>query len=137
MLLKLLIESLVREINLDKLRAWKPLYKSRQQGGLARHFLWERNVGDRKTISDDFHGREIVRVGYEIYADGPTRVLRICEKADCHKGDSVIQTSEKIQLIISDITVHLLECWRQVSLACSLPDPSLLKFSLIYQVQIC
>ncbi|XP_022132801.1 uncharacterized protein LOC111005570 isoform X3 [Momordica charantia] len=112
-LVVLINESLVREINLDKLRAWKPLYKSRQQGGLARHFLWERNVGDRKTISDDFHGREIVRVGYEIYADGPTRVLRICEKADCHKGDSVIQTSEKIQLIISDITVHLLECWRQ------------------------
>lgn len=122
MLLKLLIESL-REINLDKLRSWKPLYKSWQQGGLTH-----------QTISGNFNGREIVKVGYEIYADGPTRVLRICEKSDCHKGDSVIQSSEKIQFRISNITVHLLEFWRQVSFVLSLTIPSQV---FIYQVQIC
>lgn len=91
-----------REINLDKLHAWKPLYKSRLQGGLTH-----------QTISGNFGGLEIMKVGYEIYADGPTRILRICEKSDCHKGDSVIPSSEKFQLRISNITVHLLECWRQ------------------------
>ncbi|XP_022977391.1 uncharacterized protein LOC111477741 isoform X1 [Cucurbita maxima] len=96
------INESLREINLDKLCAWKPLYKSRQQGGLAH-----------QTVSSNFNGREIVKVGYEIYADGPTRVLRICEKSDCHKGDSVIPSSEKFELRISNITVHLLECWRQ------------------------
>lgn len=110
MLLKLLIERL-REINLDKLRTWKPLYKSRQQGGLAH-----------QTISN-FNVREIVKVGYEIYADGPTRVLRICEKSDCHKRDSVIKSSEKIRLRISNITVHLLERWRKVSLVLFLVHP--------------
>ncbi|XP_031743221.1 uncharacterized protein LOC101222087 isoform X2 [Cucumis sativus] len=91
-----------REINLDKLRTWKPLFKSRLQGGLTH-----------RTISRNFGDPEIMKVGYEIYADGPTRILRICLKSDCHKGDSVISSSQKFQLRISNITVHLLECWRQ------------------------
>ncbi|XP_038880803.1 uncharacterized protein LOC120072502 isoform X2 [Benincasa hispida] len=96
------INESLREINLDKLRTWRPLYKSRRQGGLTHH-----------TISGSFSGPEIMKVGYEIYADGPTRILRICEKSDCHRGGSVIPSSEKFQLRISNITVHLLECWRQ------------------------
>lgn len=38
----------------------------------------------------------MVRVGHEVYADGPTRVLQFWENFKSHKRDSVFQLCEKI-----------------------------------------
>ena len=59
---------------------------------------------------------EIVKVGYEVYADGPTRVLRICEFLDNHKGDEEFRSCAKIQLRVPCFAVHLLEHGKQVRL---------------------
>ncbi|KAL0332240.1 UNVERIFIED_CONTAM: Vacuolar protein sorting-associated protein 13a [Sesamum calycinum] len=75
---------LLREINLDKVRSWKPFYRNKQT-------------------------RETVKVGFEVYADGVTRVLRICEFFGGHKANMVSGSCRKMQLRISYFSVHLLE----------------------------
>ncbi|KAI9166047.1 hypothetical protein LWI28_025262 [Acer negundo] len=97
----------LREINLDKVRPWKPLFKLKQHKRLASHLLLDKILGDRRTSFGEFN------VGYEVCAEGPTRVLRICEFSDCLKGDSIIQFSAKIQLRISQLAIHLLEPRKQ------------------------
>lgn len=92
---------LLREINLDKVRTWKPFYKLRQHRGLA-------------STLPLVNGMEMVKIGYEVYADGPTRVLRICEISGSHKGDIVFQSCAKIQLRVSHLAIHLLERVKQV-----------------------
>jgi hypothetical protein len=92
---------LLREINLDKVRTWKPFYKLRQHRGLASNL-------------HSVNGMEMVKIGYEVYADGPTRVLRICEISDSHNGDTVFQSCAKIQLRVSHLAIHLLEHGKQV-----------------------
>ena len=99
----------LREINLDKVRPWKPLFKLKQHKRLESHLLLDKILGDRRTSFGEFN------VGYEVCAEGPTRVLRICEYSDCLKGDSIIQFSAKIQLRISQLAIHLLEPRKQVS----------------------
>ncbi|XP_059458026.1 uncharacterized protein LOC132187653 isoform X3 [Corylus avellana] len=89
-----------REINLDKVRTWKPLYKLRQHRGLSSNLPL-------------INGMETVKIGYEVYTDGPTRVLRICEISGSHKADTVFQSCAKIQLRVSHLAIHLLECGKQ------------------------
>jgi hypothetical protein len=60
------------------------------------------------------NGMEMGKIGYEVYTDGPTRVLRICEISGCHKGETVFQSCAKIQLRVSHLAIHLLECGKQV-----------------------
>ncbi|KAL5752815.1 hypothetical protein ACOSQ2_023322 [Xanthoceras sorbifolium] len=103
----------LREINLDKVRPWKSFSKLKQHSWLTSHSLLARNLGDRRTSFGEFNAIEMVNVGYEVRAEGPTRVLRICEFSDCLKGDSVFQFSAKIQLRISQLAIHLLEPRKQ------------------------
>ena len=56
---------------------------------------------------------DIVKVGYEVYAEGTTRVLRICEFLDSHKGDRLSQL--KIQVRVFHFAIHLLEHEKKVS----------------------
>ncbi|KAJ7952892.1 Vacuolar protein sorting-associated protein [Quillaja saponaria] len=100
---------LLQEIKLDKVRPWKPLYKHRQHSLLAPHLLLDKKSIDWKPSFSESDGREMLKVGYEIYADGPTRVLRICEISQSFKGDTVFHSYGKIQLRISQFAVHLLE----------------------------
>ena len=64
----------------------------------------------------EHNGLEMTKVGYEIYAEGPTRVLRICEISDSFKRDTVLDLCAKIQLRASQFAVHLLEHVKQVFL---------------------
>ncbi|KAK7858698.1 hypothetical protein CFP56_010476 [Quercus suber] len=82
----------LREINLDKVRAWKSFYKPWQHRGLAS------NSGDQRINIGEVIGKEMVKVGFEVYADGLTRVLRICEISSSNKGDSMLKSRAKIQL---------------------------------------
>ncbi|KAK3015365.1 hypothetical protein RJ639_005637 [Escallonia herrerae] len=99
---------LLREVNLDKVRAWKPIYRFGKQRGLGSHLPLGKKFGDqiRTGQSNDM---EMVNLGYEIYADGPTRVLRVCEFSDCRKGNTVFHTGAKMRLRISYVALHLME----------------------------
>uniref|UniRef100_A0A2P2MKF5 Uncharacterized protein LOC105639629 n=1 Tax=Rhizophora mucronata TaxID=61149 RepID=A0A2P2MKF5_RHIMU len=106
---------LLREINLDKVRAWKPFLKPKHRRGLASHSLLDKKPGDQKTYIDHFNRMESVNVGYEVYTEGLTRVLRICEPSDSHEEDSLSQTHAKIQLKLFHFAIHLLEYGKQDS----------------------
>lgn len=97
------------------MRAWKPFHKVREHRGLASNFLLDQNSIDERNDFGEFKGMEMVKVGYEVYADGPTRVLRICEISGSHKGDRVFQSCAKIQLRVSHLAIHVLELGKQVS----------------------
>lgn len=114
MLISILDTHTLREINLDKVRPWKPFYKVKQHRGLASHLLVGKKMGDRIASFGELNGIEMRKVGYEICADGPTRVLRICEFSNDHRGDRLSQFCAKIQLRISHFAIHLLEHRKQV-----------------------
>ncbi|KAF7809778.1 putative vacuolar protein sorting-associated protein 13C [Senna tora] len=103
----------LREIKLDKVRSWKPFYKVGQQRVLAPRLLLDKRLGDQRASLSGLNGMEIAKVGYEIYAEGPTRVLRICEISDSFKRDTVLDLCAKMQLRISQFAVHLLEHAKQ------------------------
>ncbi|KAL2499748.1 Protein of unknown function (DUF1162) [Abeliophyllum distichum] len=97
------------EINLDKVRAWKPLSRTKQNRGLGFPLPVDKKPEDQKrTTYSKLIGTETVKLGYEVYADGVTRVLRICEFSDSHKVDAVFQTGTKTRLRISNFAIHLL-----------------------------
>lgn len=50
----------------------------------------------------------MLQVRSEVYADGPTWVLRICKPTDGNKGDKGSQSFAKIQSRISSFAIHLL-----------------------------
>lgn len=108
---------LFREINLDKVRSWKSFYRSKQTRGLGFHLPLEKRQEDQKQIS---HSRSIglegAKVGFEVYAEGTTRVLRISEFSDSHKVNMVSRSSRKMKLRISYFSVHLLEHAKQVNI---------------------
>lgn len=113
MLLISVVDSLqLREIKLDKVRTWIAFYKLGQQRVLATRLLSDKRSRDPISEPDAF---EITKVGYEIYAEGPTRVLRICEISDSFKKDAVLDLYAKFQLRVSRLAVHVLEHVTQVS----------------------
>ncbi|RDX94017.1 hypothetical protein CR513_23640, partial [Mucuna pruriens] len=103
----------LREIKLDKVQAWKPFHKLGQQRVLAPSLLLDKRSRDQMMSFSDHNGLEMEKVGYEIYAEGPTRVLRICEISDSFKRDTVLDLCAKIQLRVSQFAVHLLEHVKQ------------------------
>ncbi|KAL7193185.1 hypothetical protein ACSBR2_024904 [Camellia fascicularis] len=106
--------NLLREINLDKVRAWKPFYRVSQHRGLGFRLPSDKNLGDQKKSSfGESIGLQLVNVGYEVCADGPTRVLRFCEFCDSHKQDTLFHSSKKIRLKISSFALNLLEHAKQ------------------------
>lgn len=110
-----LVDSLqLREIKLDKVHSWKPFYKVGQQRVLAPRLLLDKRSQDQRASSSRFNSMEMAKVGYEIYAEGPTRVLRICEISDSFKRDTVLDFCAKMHLRISQFAIHLLEPAKQV-----------------------
>ncbi|KAF3438866.1 hypothetical protein FNV43_RR17141 [Rhamnella rubrinervis] len=103
----------LHEINLDKVRGWKPSNKLRQNMGLESHFPLYKRSEKQTTNFGELTGSEMVQVGYEVYADGPTRVLRFCEISKSHKRDTMFQSCEKIQLRVPLCTINLLERGKQ------------------------
>ncbi|KAL3616453.1 hypothetical protein CASFOL_039843 [Castilleja foliolosa] len=105
---------MLREINLDKVRSWKPFYRSKQTRGLGFHLPLNKKPEDlNRTSYGRLIGADNVKVGYEVYAEGVTRVLRICEFSDSHKVDIVPVSGRKMRLRVSYISVHLLENYQQ------------------------
>lgn len=108
--------NILREINLDKVRTWKPFYRVSQRRGLGFNLPLDKKPGEReKTSFGESMGFQMVNVGYEVYADGPTRVLRFCEVRDSHSQDVVFHSNTKIRLRISSFALHLVEHANQVS----------------------
>ncbi|KZV24988.1 hypothetical protein F511_01958 [Dorcoceras hygrometricum] len=103
---------LLREINLDKVRSWKPFYRNKQTRGLGFHIPLERKDKKRTTYNQQLR-TETVKVGYEVYAEGVTRVLRICDFSNSHKVNEPYGTKTKMRLRISYLAVHLLESAKQ------------------------
>ncbi|XP_062102259.1 uncharacterized protein LOC133812291 isoform X2 [Humulus lupulus] len=104
--------SLPRDINLDKVRAWKPFHKLRHRV-LAHHFLTEEISENSMPNSGELDSINMAKVGYEVYTDGPTRVLRFCEYSNRQKVEKGFQACEKIQLRVPQFTIHLLEQGKQ------------------------
>lgn len=106
---------LLREINLDKVRSWKPFSRSKHTRGLGFHLPLEKKPEDPKhNINSRQLGSESGRLGFEVYAEGTVRVLRICEFSDSHKVNVMFRSSRKMRLRISYFSVHLLEHLKQV-----------------------
>lgn len=105
----------LREINLDKVRGWKPFYKFGQHGGLACYFLSDKK-SQMQEPNVELYSMEMVKVGYEVYADGPTRVLRFCEISKSHKRETLHQSCERIEMRVPQLSIQLLEQGKQVSL---------------------
>ncbi|OMO56804.1 hypothetical protein CCACVL1_26268 [Corchorus capsularis] len=97
-----------REINLDKVRTWKPFYKLSQER-LASHMLLDKKSKDQRSGFVELKGINAVKVGYEVYAEGPTRVLRICEFSDGHRQDKVSHSCAKIRMRVPQFSIQLLE----------------------------
>lgn len=111
---------LQREISLDKLESCKHFYKNRQSGvglsllsgdhleGIARY----RGNDDRLTDEVDFS-----KVVYEVYADGPTRVLWVYEAHESHKKRDRLSQNQiphtKIDCKVSHLGISLLERGKQ------------------------
>ncbi|XP_022751328.1 uncharacterized protein LOC111300016 isoform X3 [Durio zibethinus] len=100
--------NLPREINLDKVRTWKPFYKLAQER-LASNMLLEKKSKDKRSGFGKLKDMNAVKVGYEVYTDGPTRVLRICEFSNCHKQDKAFHSCAKIRMRVSQFAIQLLE----------------------------
>lgn len=104
---------LLREINLDKVRTWKPFYKLAQHKGLAANFLLGKETKDQKRNVGEPKGINILHVGYEVYAEGSTRVLRICELSESHKKEKAFHSLSKLRLRVSQFAIHILESVKQ------------------------
>ncbi|KAG8384490.1 hypothetical protein BUALT_Bualt04G0123100 [Buddleja alternifolia] len=105
---------MLREINLDKVRSWKPFYRNKQTRGLGFHVPLDKKPEDQKrTTYSRLIGTETIKLGYEVYAEGVTRVLRICELTDSQKVKVVPSSSTKMRLRISYIALHLLDHAKQ------------------------
>ncbi|XP_031116040.1 uncharacterized protein LOC116019835 isoform X2 [Ipomoea triloba] len=118
---------LLREISLDKVREWKQFYRIKQQRGLGFHLPIENQPENKKSSygKSSSSGTEMVKLGYEVYTDGLTRVLRICQFADRRKGDTSFHSKTKMQLIISSLAIQLLECAKQEISEVDLGEPSI------------
>ncbi|CAE6075717.1 unnamed protein product [Arabidopsis arenosa] len=70
----------LREVSLDKVRPWKPLFKATQHRSIASHLMLKKKAKDHKTADKELSSIPMVKVGYEVYADGLTRVIRILKQ---------------------------------------------------------
>ncbi|XP_023730135.1 uncharacterized protein LOC111877860 isoform X2 [Lactuca sativa] len=107
---------LLREISLDKVREWKPLYKVSQRRALGLNFpLDKKKTGEKGKMSKLSHVNEMdmVNLGYEVYAHGLTRVLRICERKDSRKLNRQFYPGAKITLRVSRFSIHFSERAKQ------------------------
>lgn len=91
---------------MDKVRGWKPFFNVRRYKGLSSHLLPVKKLrSDKSKVG----GLKELMVGYEVYADGPTRVLCISEISDREKVDKIFHSNGKIRLRIPYLAIHMLE----------------------------
>lgn len=105
-------------LTIVKAREWKPLYKVSQRRALGLNFpLDKKKTGEKGKMSKLSHVNEMdmVNLGYEVYAHGLTRVLRICERKDSRKLNRQFYPGAKITLRVSRFSIHFSERAKQVS----------------------
>lgn len=101
--------TILREINLDKVRSWKPIHRVSQLRGLGSRVPLDKNPEDPKSTSFVKPvGQQMVNFGYEIYADGATRVLRFSDFHASFKRNALCP-SKRIRMKVSSIKLNLLE----------------------------
>ena len=106
----------MREINIDKISPWKPFFKSRQNKLLTLHFPANRSSRFQNKDYDLLNGLELRRFGYEVYVDGLTRVLRICELAKSSREETALQPFTSFHFRMNNCSINLLDDGIQVSL---------------------
>ncbi|XP_044379606.1 uncharacterized protein [Triticum aestivum] len=97
----------LREIKIDKISPWKPFLKMRSR--LNLDFSFSNGLSSEKQGFDDSFGLRVFKIGYEVYADGLTRVLRICEQAENPKAEKIQRPIAHAQFRISYMCIHLLD----------------------------
>ncbi|KAK4393368.1 hypothetical protein Sango_1807600 [Sesamum angolense] len=99
-----------RCFSIETQRECSEILRNKQTRGLGFHLPLDKKPEDQKrTTYSRLIGSETVKVGFEVYADGVTRVLRICEFFGGHKANMVSGSRRKMRLRISYFSVHLLE----------------------------
>ena len=81
----------------------------RQNSRLNLDFSFSDGFNSRKQRFDESFGLRVFKIGYEVYADGLTRVLRICEHADNPKIEKIQWPIANVQFRISYVCIHLLD----------------------------
>ncbi|KAL4568657.1 hypothetical protein LXL04_024272 [Taraxacum kok-saghyz] len=107
---------LLREISLDKVREWKPLYKASQHRTLGLNFPLDKKKTGNKVKSSKFshlNETEMMNLGYEVYANGLTRVLRICQRNDSRKLNRQFYPGAKITVRLSRFAAYFSEVSKQ------------------------
>jgi hypothetical protein len=96
-----------REINMDKLRAWKLFRTATRKKGFMLQLPFQDDTGEVEEDKDILTDTEFLNVGFEVCADGPTRVLRVCKDAESNKK-SQWQSNIKRRQTEMDVRVPLL-----------------------------
>ncbi|KAL5225980.1 hypothetical protein ABZP36_012619 [Zizania latifolia] len=103
----------LREIKIDKISPWKPFLKMSQNSRLNLDSSFNSGLSSGKQRFDESFGLRVFKIGYEVYADGLTRVLRICEHVDNPKTDNIQHPVANVQFRITYLCIHLLEKGQQ------------------------
>uniref|UniRef100_J3NEM9 Vacuolar protein sorting-associated protein 13 VPS13 adaptor binding domain-containing protein n=1 Tax=Oryza brachyantha TaxID=4533 RepID=J3NEM9_ORYBR len=103
----------LREIKIDKINPWKPFLKMSQNSRLNIDSSFNNGLSSGKQRFDESFGLRVFKIGYEVYADGLTRVLRICEHSDNPKADNIQRALANVQFRITSMCIHLLEKGQQ------------------------
>uniref|UniRef100_A0A0E0MP78 Vacuolar protein sorting-associated protein 13 VPS13 adaptor binding domain-containing protein n=1 Tax=Oryza punctata TaxID=4537 RepID=A0A0E0MP78_ORYPU len=103
----------LREIKIDKISPWKPFLKMSQNSRLNIDSSFNNGLSSGKQRFDESFGLRVFKIGYEVYADGLTRVLRICEHNDNPKADNIEHPIANVQFRITYMCIHLLEKGQQ------------------------
>ncbi|KAJ4788105.1 hypothetical protein LUZ62_039351 [Rhynchospora pubera] len=102
--------NLLREISIDKICQWRPFFKLQKYGlGLDLMSLQKGIFPAEKGWFDKSLRRGPLEVGYEVYFDGLTRVLRVCERVNFAKVDNLNCPSANVQLRLASVAFHLRE----------------------------
>ncbi|KAJ1436546.1 Vacuolar protein sorting-associated protein 13, SHR-binding domain [Sesbania bispinosa] len=67
----------LREIKLDKVRAWRPFYKLGQHKLLAPHLLLDKRSRDQMVSFSEPNGMEMAKVGFVLKSVHPKQVIKI------------------------------------------------------------
>uniref|UniRef100_A0A0D3HWC0 Vacuolar protein sorting-associated protein 13 VPS13 adaptor binding domain-containing protein n=1 Tax=Oryza barthii TaxID=65489 RepID=A0A0D3HWC0_9ORYZ len=103
----------LREIKIDKISPWKPFLKMSQNSRLNIDSSFNNGLSSGKQRFDESFGLRVFKIGYEVYADGLTRVLRICEHKDNPKADNIEHPIANVQFRMTYMCIHLLEKGQQ------------------------
>ena len=91
-------------------------------------FSFSNGLSSEKQGFDDSFELRVFKIGYEVYADGLTRVLRICEQAENPKAEKIQRPIAHAQFRISYMCIHLLDKGQVCSLLSSLSLSMMISF---------